>query len=508
MELDLKGTQLSGFSLAVNTTLFSEETLENIVPDACPDILRILNTNAYVCVKTREAREGRLELRGVVYAQVLYIPDGEEGIRHIDVSIPFSSNMDHSEVHPGCLLHISPSVLHADARMLNPRKVYVRAEVVLNVCVYSPYQKKAVSGCCSDSSFGVQEKRESCQLCVVKGVQNKSFSFSDDLTLPGSKPDLEELLSQSVSIVCSESKVIGSKLIFKGQAQLTILYRDTDNQPASASFELPFSQIMEVTDMSEKAECDLEVILSEIVCQTDRQEPRIISVSMGFLAQAILRDTQTVELLSDLYSTSCALSAEFQEEDFCKFSGCDLVRQDIREVVETPVPVKAVVDSVLSIGSVSLSWEGKLLCFTADVRIHILYQSEDGEYYAITQALPAVYRLETDPDFCYFPRCRCGGERYTTPTVGGIEVRLPLDFLYRTEKHQGMKVVVSANLEEEKNCDGSKRPSIVLRMAEKNESLWDIAKAYSTTMEEIQEANDLPEYGEIGGRMLLIPKKR
>ena len=75
MELELNRSELRGYDTVVDTTLFSEETLESIVPDACPDILRILETDGVVCVKSREASEGRAEVRGVIRTTVLYLPE-------------------------------------------------------------------------------------------------------------------------------------------------------------------------------------------------------------------------------------------------------------------------------------------------------------------------------------------------------------------------------------------------------------------------------------------------
>ena len=52
-------------------------------------------------------------------------------------------------------------------------------------------------------------------------------------------------------------------------------------------------------------------------------------------------------------------------------------------------------------------------------------------------------------------------------------------------------------------------PSLVLRMLKKGESLWNLAKQYRTTVEEILKANELTEEAAAaGGQMLLIPRKR
>ena len=48
MEFELERTQLDRFDALLDTTLHQEETLEMIVPDACPDILRIVETDGRV----------------------------------------------------------------------------------------------------------------------------------------------------------------------------------------------------------------------------------------------------------------------------------------------------------------------------------------------------------------------------------------------------------------------------------------------------------------------------
>ena len=52
------------------------------------------------------------------------------------------------------------------------------------------------------------------------------------------------------------------------------------------------------------------------------------------------------------------------------------------------------------------------------------------------------------------------------------------------------------------------RPSIVLRMAQHGERLWDIAKAYGTTISDIVSANELEETETTEDKLLLIPRKR
>jgi hypothetical protein len=61
------------------------------------------------------------------------------------------------------------------------------------------------------------------------------------------KPEAKQLLKSNVTLSCSEARIIGSKLIFKGEAAISVLYQSMENTLSSVDYVLPFSQIMEVT---------------------------------------------------------------------------------------------------------------------------------------------------------------------------------------------------------------------------------------------------------------------
>ena len=146
MELELDRTQRSGYEAVLDTTVCREETLESIVPDACPDILRICDTEGVVCLRDKVLQDGRVELSGSVRAALLYLPDGEEGIRRMEVELPFSCTLEHPALTPLCRVVALPRVQGADARLINPRKVLVRVDLAFCVQVYAPVEDDICSG--------------------------------------------------------------------------------------------------------------------------------------------------------------------------------------------------------------------------------------------------------------------------------------------------------------------------------------------------------------------------
>ena len=312
MELELNTTHLNCYDTVLDTTLFHEETLETIVPDACPDILRIVDCEAMVCLKGKEAQEGRAEISGSVRAAVLYLPDGAEGVRRMTVTIPFTCSAEALGIHAGCLVTAMPRVHSADARSLNPRKVLTRVDLAVEVSVFARQTESLCDGVTCPAEGGIQQLTETQNAYLVTAVEEKPFSFSDDVSISGTKPRVEELLKSRADIECSESKLIGNKLIFKGEVHLQLLYRDPSNTLCPASFDLPFSQIMEVSGVEEEADCALQVQLTgcECILNDGNDGDSMISVALALLAQAVVREVRPVQLLSDVYSTVCGLHAE------------------------------------------------------------------------------------------------------------------------------------------------------------------------------------------------------
>ena len=68
--------------------------------------------------------------------------------------------------------------------------------------------------------------------------------------------------------------------------------------------------------------------------------------------------------------------------------------------------------------------------------------------------------------------------------------------------------IASLSAEETAPQETGERPSIVLRQMAAGETLWDIAKAYQTTVNEIQQANDMEDQPTEPGVLLLIPRTR
>lgn len=94
------------------------------------------------------------------------------------------------------------------------------------------------------------------------------------------------------------------------------------------------------------------------------------------------------------------------------------------------------------------------------------------------------------------------------PAANGVELRVGVAFQPLLLRREERLCISTLELDESKPQEEEGRPSIVLRQMVDGESLWDIAKAYATTINEIRQANGMEEETAEPGRLLLIPHKR
>ncbi len=507
MELELNRIQLYGFHAVLDTTLPREETLEMIVPDACPDILRVVDTDGKVLISRREAMDGRVELSGAFRAAVLYIPDGESGVRHLDVTIPFTCAAEDKDITPGCCVVASARLCRADTRAVNPRKVLVRAEAAIDITVFAPKSDDICTHVPDAEAQGIEQLTETQEVYLTACVQEKPFSCTDEITLPVNKAAPAELLKSRVSFSRGDAKIIGNKLIFKGSANLSILYRGEDDGLYTTGAELPFSQIMEVSGVGEDAECELTLALAGADCTLDSGDDRLMTVSVEVLAQAVVRELRVVEMLSDAYSTKEYLTAEW---DSCAVEGRldrGVRTQNVREVWEAAVPMREVVDCRAAVGTVSRAREGEKLILTAQVEVQVLYLGEEGELCSACHPVSVPCALELPEGTACFCQCEVVGDVYASAAMGGIEARFSLDFRFCALSQRQLTGLSDLRPGEAPEQAGD-QPSLVLRMLEGGERLWDVAKAYGTTIGDIISANELEGESAAAGRLLLIPRRR
>lgn len=505
MELELNKIHLTGYETVLETAAFREETLETIVPDAGPDILRLIDTQGMVFLKGKAATDGRVVLTGTARLTVLYQPDNGTGPCRMEVGIPFNLTAEDPQIKNGCVISAVPRLVSAETRTANPRKVVTRVEIAADIKVYSA-KTSTVSTAVTPTEGTVEQRKETRQMTLIAAVQEKQITFEDNLSIPAGRPAAEELMGSRVELLCRETKLIGNKLVFKGDAQVRMLYRPEGGGVDAADFVLPFSQITEVIGVGEESGCSVEMALAgaEFMLGSDG---RTVSVSLNMLAQVVIREERNIDLLTDTYSVCAPVKTELGSFDYqlCQVEGTG--RQTVREVIETGMQIKSVIDSFCTMGRMTQQREGNQLRLGVQITVNVLCLTGDDEYSTVLRSMDIGCLTDVPEDCsCQFS-CVCSN-MVASPIADGVEVRFQLDFPYQSIQSVRAVAVEKVSVEHIREEDVPRQPSIILCVVEEGERLWDIAKRYATAVGDIVKLNELESEQVIGGMLLLIPRKR
>ena len=511
MELELKKICFDAYETGGEVTVTQEETAETIVPDYCPDIARIIETEGKIYIHNRELREGRAEVTGTVRVTVLYSPEGEGGIRTLEFAMPFTAESD-SRSLPECavvLAETEPEFL--ETRMLNPRKVFTHCKLVTRMTGWRRTPVSVSADVEAPEELHVEKRQERQHAVVLTHVAEKDFTFSDTLTLSPGREGAAEILTSRAAGTVSEAKVVGSKLLFKGTFTASMLYRDNAGKYCCFTGEAPFSQVMEMEGAAEGTEAAvrLQVTGADFQIDSGDAEGRDIAVTLYLHAAALLRQEREVSLLSDLYSTAYDLTYEASPLTLTGFSQTMTRRQTVREVLEIGV----VADSILALsavcGAVSVSREGSTAVLRTAAAVRALYLDEGGAPLVAERSVDVTCQIDLPEDCRLTARAVCPEEVQGSLGDRGIEVRFPVEFQAEAAA-QVKKVCITAakvNTDAPKELTGT--PSLVLRCLGRQETAWDLAKRHNTTIAAILAANQLESEGDIAGdQLLLIPRKR
>ena len=505
MELEFERDTIIGYETVAEAAVCQEETLESIVPDACPDIMRIVDVCGQATLSGKQAREGAAAVSGTVRAVVLYQPEEGGGLCRMEMSLPFSCQLEAPGLTEAGTVLASPRLRCAEARVLNPRKVLLRVDLAVDITACQPVERSVCSGVAEAQAEEYGQRRFQGEHYQLAAVQEKPFSFSDQVRLQAGG-EAARLMAARVQPVCTESKLIGAKLIFKGVVELDLLLQDPEGGLSTSHETLPFSQVLEAAGAGEDADCRLQVEVTDFRCTLN--DGRELELTLELLAQAQVRVRRPVALLQDLYSTGFLMETDSEVQLLCRMVDQSMRPQTVRELLETGELVRSVVDARLALGQVRQSREGEELVLGVDVWVTVLYLDENEQLQRVSRSIPVSCRLDCPEGGRCSCLCLCPGEVFAAPAAGGIEVRFTVEFHCLITAASPVPSVTAARLGEPRGGEEGQRPSVVLRLAAPGEGLWDIAKAYGTTMEQIQQANELEEGVLPTGRMLLIPSAR
>ncbi len=491
MDIRFKGASLQHYERILNTAVSQEDTAETIVPDALPDVAELLMTDGQSLIRGKDVHHSGVSVSGISELSVLYRTE-EGSLGRLPVEIPFETEISFNIPDDSAKIVASVRLTGCEARILNSRKLLLRAETCITVSVWSQRTLRWAEEAAAEECR-VERKTECCVLRPVSEIVEKTFTAEDSQPMPAGRPRAESLLSTRASLRWEEAEQVGRKLVVRGTADVTALYRTLDDEAATAEFRLPWSAFLELPETDKGLSWELVTALTG--CSGELTEENGFSIAVGGVVQAVIRNETEISWIADAYGIDCAFAPVFETTEMDTATSCESKTENLNIFLNSMRKPRSLVYLTADCGrprqdkeNLRLPVNVKALCVMEDGRPEQL--SGRGEMsFAGISSLPEV---------------SCG-EVFASVTPGGVELRVPVCIRQTRCSRRTLSLLTDAEVSE--RSERYQGPNVVLLRASDGDSVWSLGKKKGISCTAIRSYNQLEEGEEPApGSLLLLAR--
>lgn len=488
-----------------------------VVPDYCPDIARILRTEADASVDSTSLEAGRLTVAGTFSIRVVYIPENSRNVRCVPYETAYSHSFDLKDPCERAYAQAAARVVFVNCRPVGPRRLQIRASLAVSVKAWCEQEEEFLTGCDNEQ---VEARVSPVKVSGYVGAAERQFDVSEELEIPAGKPAASAIIRSKPVAVLQDCKLIHNKIIAKGEVLLRTLYAcDAEDDGAGrlemAEHSIPISQILDMEGVEEDCGCDADFVPGAVqteVREDGSGENRILEVHLIVTASARAYRTREIAAVTDAYSPQYEMQLE--NKPYTATHVVDRLRLNdmMRQSVDLPEnQLNSITDSDGTAQVKESRFDSDGLHLTGDLALTLMGTDDTGGPVSVERTVPFELREEFHGDGSNLscePRVKVLSVGAGLSGANRVDVRAECEVSALILGTQTGNAVSDMALDDSKPAEVPPARTLTLYFADEGENLWNIAKRYRTSVESVKRENDLEDEALPARSMLLIPRKR
>lgn len=489
------------------------------VPDIKPDIDRIITQQGDIVIHEIKSMNGKLMIKGELSFNVLYFSEEDaRQIHNISGEIPFDEviNMELTCADDDPIVRWEMEDLSTG--LINSRKLSVKSIVSLYVAVEELYDEEtgiAVEG--PEDIQYIHKKIEITDICVDK---KDTFRIKDEILLPTNKGNVMSILFDAIRLNGMEVRLLEDKFTIKGNLPIFILYssESEENPIEYYETEIPFGGTVDCNGCNEDMVEDItfRILNKNIEIKPDTDgEARIIDLEVILEMIIKVYDIQEPEILMDVYSPCKEITPVIRNATYENLVIKNNSKYRIADRIRVPDNQPGILQICHSDGVIRIDDivpNGTELHVEGIIDISILYISEDDlrPISSLKGAIPFIQVIEVkgmNADSSY--EVRPSIDQLSVMMLDSDEIEVKAVMNLNTIVFEKIIEPIITDLEVA-DLDLDKlqsMPGIIGYVVKKDDSLWNIAKKYYTTVDTIMDINDMEDDRIKEGDKLIIMKR-
>ena len=479
-----------------------------IIPDIKPDILNTINTSGTICIYKKEIQDGKIKIDGTINVYAMYYTDSDSGnIRSINTNMDFSKIIDVQSASKDMCLDIALSLKDLECKIINERKISLKASISYDLKIISKENVNIIKGVanCKD----IQILNDNLTIYTLAGEGTAKAYAKDTLNIDNNDK-IAEILKSDIKIINKETKLSYNKVLMKADVKIKLLYLTEDNNIKTIERTIPIMGFIDVKDVKDNDYCYVNYEIKNILIKPNNNgDDNSIYIEIETEISCKIYEEKNINVIQDMYSPTVDLKCDSKRINMMNKKNCikDVCnireKQTIKEIGSSKIYDVDIIPSILNQNVLNdkIIYEGELW-------LNLIFESNmTGGIDSKKIYLPFNFEMNIN-------------ESIATSNINtSIEVRkdefivLPdesleinADLIFIVEYSNNLDINIIDNIESSDNQSGE-RYSMIVYFTKQNDDLWQIAKKYKSTIDDIIRINGIEKDQKLNtGKQLFIPR--
>lgn len=482
-----------------------EETVqaELNLPEYLPEIQRVVRSAAVPQVESCRAVGDRVTVDGSCLLQLLYTADDGQMYGYSQ-TVTFMRHCENEAFADAVDVSATVDVLTVTCRATGTRRAEIKAGLLVTVAAKSVRSETYVT---PNPDNGIEERCLTLPALSLGCCGSRRFAMSDTVALPS---PAAFIVSCTASAVCRDVSKISNKVMLKGEACIDLAYVPADDRSSVCRFRhtLPVSQILEFDGMRETFTGCVYLRVTGADASLRGEGPYAeANLALGVDATAVMYEPRELTVVTDAYSLRSALTVQRRPLPFLRLLETVGDTYLYRETVPAgPEGVSEVLDVTARAGVTAVEAADGKLSVRGPLQLSLLLKDAKG----------SPVPVEKTVDYCWESKTGATCEKTAADVracvrsvqaaavgSGEIEVRAEIGLAGLVLEERTVDTVTAVQVGDTPLPVG--KNAITVYFPDGEESLWDVACRYHTTVRAVAEENGLEGDTTAGKEVLFIP---
>lgn len=483
------------------------------VPDARPDAISIMKEQGDIRIEEVRLVDDRASVRGQLEFQILYAAEGDCPVSEMSGSIPFDEMIPLPCAGRDDELRVQAELEDLRGELINSRKIGLKAMISMEVTAETVQDSEGAVDIEDADQVYVRKKDVDISRLVFSGKD--TLRVHDEWKVPGTKDAIGKILYSEVRLGEMESRLAENELLIDGMAQVFVIYAG-DGDPVELNC---FDTTMPISGSIACNGCDATMTAQvmphlhsrDIEIKMDEDgEPRILDVEVVAGFDIKVYGQETLSLLTDFYSTKEVCTPVYEESQFENLIIQNKSKARISGRIptgnKTPLQIwnvsgelridhKEIKDNMIVVEGAA---EVNVLCYTGDSQI--LLTSFKG-------TVPFEHTIEAEgvtPESNVWMQGTLDQISAAPAGENELEIKAAATLEIIAFEKIELSIISGFDCHEIDWKARSREPGMIGYVVQPGEGLWDIAKQFFTTENDIIQVNHLENETVAEGDVLLL----